>query len=176
MTADSTAAVQLPATGTYRVDPQQSAVSYSGRHMFGLGAVHATFSVRSGELRVTDPAGTSSVAVAIDAASFHSNSAKRDKDVTGRSLLDVETYPDITFVSDGLREDGDRWIVSGRVTAHGNTVPVEVVVDDVHPEANGIRLHAHADRLDRHAFGITKSKGMVGRYLDLDLDVFASQA
>lgn len=62
------------------------------------------------------------------------------------------------------------------MTAYGNTVPVEVVVDDVHPEGNGIRLHAHADHLDRYAFGITGSKGMVGRYLDLDLAVFASKA
>jgi polyisoprenoid-binding protein YceI len=176
MTADSTAAFHLPATGTYRVDPEQSVVSYSGRHMFGLGTVHATFTVRSGELRVTDPATASTVAVDIDAASFHSNSAKRDKDVTGRSLLDVETFPDITFVSDGVREGAARWLVSGCVTAHGRTVPVEVVVDDVHPEGDGMRLHAHADRLDRHAFGITGSKGMVGRYLDLHMDVFASKA
>lgn len=176
MTADKTVAVQVPATGTYMVDPVQSVVSYSGRHMFGVGAVHATFTVRSGELAVRVPASSSTVAVAIDAASFHSNSAKRDKDVTGRSLLDVEAFPDITFASDGLREDGDRWLVTGSVTAHGNTVPVEVVVDDVHPEGDGIRLHARADHLDRHAFGITGSKGMVGRYLDLDFDVYASKA
>ena len=176
MTADSTAGVRLPATGTYRVDPEQSVVSYSGRHMFGLGTVRATFTVRSRELGVADPASTSTVAVVIDAASFHSNSARRDKDVTGKGLLNVEAYPDVTFVSDGLHEDGDRWLVAGRVTAHGNTVPVEVVVDDVHPEGDGIRLHAHADHQDRHAFGITGSKGKVGRFLDLDLDVFASRA
>jgi polyisoprenoid-binding protein YceI len=176
MTADSTRTIHLPATGTYRVQPEQSVVSYSGRHMFGLGTVHATFTVTSGELGVGDPATTSTVAVVIDAASFHSNSAKRDKDVTGRSLLNVETYPDIRFVSSGLREHDGTWIVSGGVTAHGNSVPVEVVVDDVHPEGDGLRLHAHAERLDRHAFGITGSKGMVGRYLDLDLDIFASKA
>jgi hypothetical protein len=94
MTADSTGAVHVPATGTYLIDPEQSVVSCSGRHMFGLGTVHATFTVRSGTLGV---------------------------------------------------------------------------------EGDGIRLHAHADHLDRCAFGITGSRGMVGRYLDLDLDVFASR-
>jgi hypothetical protein len=39
-----------------------------------------------------------------------------------------------------------------------------------------MRVHARADHLDRHAFGVVKSKGMVGRYLDLDLDVFALPA
>ena len=30
--------------------------------------------------------------------------------------------------------------------------------------------------LDRYAFGITNGRGMVGRYLDLDLDVSATPA
>ena len=59
--------------------------------------------------------------------------------------------------SDALRQDGDRWLVAGRVTAHGSTVPVEVVVRNVHPEDDGIRLHADVRHLDRHAFGITGS-------------------
>jgi polyisoprenoid-binding protein YceI len=175
MTASSVPAVQVPPAGTYRVDVDRSAVSYSGRHMFGLGTVHATFSIRSGELQVADPPTASTVAVAVDASSFRSSNAKRDRDVLGSSLLDAERYPDITFVSDGLREEGDRWLVTGRVTAHGTTVPVQLVVEDVHPEGDGIRLHANAAHLDRHAFGVTGSRGMVGRYLDLDLDVFASR-
>ena len=176
MTADRTAAVQVPATGAYRLDPERSTVSYSGRHLFGLGTVHATFAVTSGELQVTDPPTGSSVTVAVDAASFHSSSAKRDKDVTGRSLLDAQAFPDITFVSDTVRQDGGRWLVAGSVTAHGSTVPVELVLHDVHLEDGGVRLRARAEHLDRRAFGITGSRGMVGRYLDLDLDAFASKA
>ena len=34
----------------------------------------------------------------VDAASFHSGSSKRDRDVRSRGLLDIEQYPDITFV------------------------------------------------------------------------------
>jgi polyisoprenoid-binding protein YceI len=176
MTADRTAAVHVPPAGRYRLEPGSSTVSYSGRHLFGLGKVHATFTVRSGELQVTDPATASSVTVAIDAASFRSSSAKRDRDVTGSSLLDAQTFPDITFVSHGVREDAGRWLVAGSVTAHGTTVPVELVLHDVHPEGGGVRLRARAEHLDRQAFGITGSKGMVGRFLDLDLDAFASKA
>jgi polyisoprenoid-binding protein YceI len=179
MTAEpSTASVQIPLTGTYRMDPTRSTVGYSGRHMFGLGVVHATFTVRSGDLKVGDPLTDSTVTVTVDAGSFRSSSAKRDKDVTGASLLDVATHPDITFVSQGLRADGDsgRWLMTGRVTAHATSVPVEVVIDRAAPEPGGVRLHGRAEHLDRYAFGVTKSKGMVGRYLDLDLDVFAVPA
>ncbi len=173
MTAQHATSVQAPPAGTYRIDPQRSQVSYAGRHMFGLGAVHATFAIRVGELRVTEPFTGSSVVVTVEAGSFRSNSAKRDKDVRSASLLDVAAHPDITFRSEALRRDGDTWRVTGIVTAHGTAVPVEVVVDQMALEAGGVRVHGRANHLDRFAFGVTNGKGMVGRYLDLDLDVFA---
>jgi polyisoprenoid-binding protein YceI len=109
----------------------------------------------------------------VDAASYTANTSRRDKDVRAAGLLAVDRYPDNTFASDGLRETGDGWVVTGTVTAHGHTVPVDVLVDRVAPESGGIRVHGRADHLDRTALGITGSKGMVGRYLDLELDVVA---
>jgi hypothetical protein len=64
-------------------------------------------------------------------------------------------------------------VLSGTVTAHGTTVPVDVVIDRLTPEEDGMRVHARAEHLDRYAFGVTGSKGMVGRHLDLDFDVLA---
>jgi hypothetical protein len=66
--------------------------------------------------------------------------------------------------------------MSGTVTAHGNSVPVEVVILEATPDGEGVHLRARAEHLDRYAFGVTKSKGMVGRHLDLDLDVVARPA
>lgn len=62
------------------------------------------------------------------------------------------------------------------MTAHGNTAPVDLLVDRVTREAGGWHVHARAEHLDRYAFGVTKGRGMVGRYLDLDLDVLAVPA
>ena len=165
-----------PAAGRYRLDPETSNIGYSSKHMFGLGTVHASFSVISGEIEVTDPRSASKVSVTVDAASFTSNSAKRDRDVRSTSLLDVAHHPDITFLSEDLRRDGDEWRLTGSITAHGNVVSVEVLIDRMTPETTGVRMHARAEHLDRLAFGVTKGRGMVGRYLDLDLDVFAVPA
>jgi polyisoprenoid-binding protein YceI len=175
-TPTSTTAVAVPAAGTYAIDPARSKVEYTGRHMFGLGVVHAAFSIVSGELTVTDPPVGSRVEVLMDASSFTSNNAKRDKDVRSAPLLDVAAYPDITFESEGLRQKGDHWQLSGTVTAHGRAVPVEVMIDQLILEGGGVRVHARAAHLDRQSFGITGSKGMVGRYLDLDLDAYAVPA
>jgi polyisoprenoid-binding protein YceI len=101
MTADSTIPLHVPAPGTYRVDPQRSTLSYSGRHRFNTGTVHATFTISSGEIRVADPLTDSVVTVTVDAASFKSNSARRDKDVKAAKLLDVSTYPRSTLSRTG---------------------------------------------------------------------------
>lgn len=170
--ADTTSTV---APGRYRVDPDRSTVRYAGRHMFGLGTVHATFSVREGELRIGGPLKTLSTRVVVEAASFSSGSARRDRDVRAAGLLDVERYPDITFASDRVEVmGGDGWLVAGSVTAHGQSVPVVVRVDRLVVDGPGIRAHGWVHDLDRTAFGINGSRGLVGRHLDLELDVVAS--
>jgi polyisoprenoid-binding protein YceI len=176
MTHNSTASTAVLAAGTYRLDPAKSRVQYTGKHMFGLGTVHATFTIEGGELRIREPLATSSVAVTVDAASFSSNNAKRDKDVRSAGLLDVANFRAITFASDALQPRGDTLLVNGTVTAHGHTVDVDVRIDRITVEGTGIRLHGRAEHLDRTAFGITGSRGMVGRYLDLELDAFATTA
>lgn len=174
MTIEITASPALPAAATYRIDRERSTVSYTGRHLFGMGVVHATFSIKSGEIQIDDPPITSGVSICIDANSFASGNAKRDKTVRSAALLDTATYADITFMSSNLRWDGDRWLLNGAVKAHGVTVPAEVMFDRVVHDALGIRVQARAEHLDRYSFGVTGSRGMIGRHLDLDFDIYAT--
>jgi polyisoprenoid-binding protein YceI len=176
MTDHSVGSLTVPTVGTYRLDPDQSTIHYTGKHRFGTGTVHATFKIKSGDILVADPLTHSSANLTVDANSFTSNSAKRDKDVRSKMLLDVATYPDINFSSTTLRQDSDRWIVAGEVTTHDHTLPVEVTMDRVTQEGDTISLHGRADHLDRYALGVTKGKGMVGRYLHLELDAVAHRA
>jgi polyisoprenoid-binding protein YceI len=165
-----------PASGTYHLDPHRSQVRYTGKHMLSLGTVHATFSVRDGELRVGKDAKTLSTTVTVDAASFRSGSDKRDRDVRSRGLLDVEHYPDITFASESIRETPQGWLVPGTVTAHGRAVRTDVRVDRLTAVESELHVRGWARRLDRTAFGITGSRGLVGRYLDLEIDAVATPA
>ena len=174
MTVEPITSTALPAAGRYRIRPERSKVTYTGRHMFGLGVVHATFGITSGEIHVADSTTASRVTVLIDAGSFSSGNAKRDTDIRSAPLLNTDSFPDITFASDSLRRDGDHWLLSGTVTAHGVTVPTEVTFERVVHEPPGIRVLARARHLDRYAFGVTGSKGWVGRHLDIDLDVSAA--
>ena len=168
----------IPVTpGRYRIDPNRSHVRYAGKHMFGLGTVHATFTVRDGDLSIGDTTSPLAARVTVDAASFSSANTKRDRDVRSAGLLDVEHYPDITFSSEHVQETpGEGWLVPGTVTAHGQSAPVEVQVDRVTPNGSEVLVHGWARHLDRTAFGITGSRGMVGRYLHLELDIVATPA
>jgi len=164
----------LPDAGMYRVDPKRSRVTYACRHMFGLGRVRADFTISSGLLKVSSTLAGSSASATIDGASFASANERRDRDVKGRGLLDVATFPTIAFSSTGIRGDGGAIILAGIVAMHGVEAAAEVTVLSWEASAPGqIRVSARANHLDRYSFGITGARGFVGRYFDLAFQVVA---
>jgi polyisoprenoid-binding protein YceI len=173
-TQSATAVPTLPNAGTYRVDPQRSSVTYSCRHMFGLGKVRAKFSISSGLLTASSTLAESRASATIDPASFNSAHERRDRDVKGRGLLDVAAFPRIEFSSTGIREDGGAVVLAGIVAMHGVEAAVEVTVLSWEAPIPGqVHVTARATHLDRCSFGITGSRGLVGRYFDLTFQIVA---
>jgi polyisoprenoid-binding protein YceI len=172
-----TKVLAIPSAGTYRIDGVRSAITYTSRHMFGLGKVRAKFSIASGRLEIGESLADCRVTAAIAAGSFTSDNAKRDSDVKGPGLLDVASFPLIEFTSTGVREDERGMVFVGTVAMHGVVAPVQLLVSSweaQNPEC--IQVLARADHLDRYSFGITGAKGWVGRYFDLDFDVVVGRA
>jgi len=162
----------LPATGTYTLDPERTAIRCDCKAMFGAFTVHGTFRLRQGQVSINAEPARSSVSAAIEAASFSSGNGKRDADVRSAALLDADGFPDITFTSVAVRADGDGWAVDGSVAAHGVTQPVTVQVSEARADGDAVRFRATAT-LDRTSFGITGKKGMVGRTANLIIDAVA---
>jgi polyisoprenoid-binding protein YceI len=175
MNSADTHAVEIPAAGDYRVDGQRSSVTFTTRHVFGLAPVRGSFRLREGDVHVTDPPADSSVRVTVSAGSFDTGTAARDVAVRSAQYLDTEHHPDITFNSTGLDLLDGRWVLRGSLTVRGRTNAVEVLIDEIHPDGQGLRLWASA-RVDRYEFGITAMKGFTGRYLALRLDIVANRA
>ena len=171
----TTATVQIPATGTYRIDPAGSSVSFTTRHMFGLGEVKGTFGVLSGEVTIADPVTASTAHAVIDAASFSGGHPQRDKDVKSANFLHVEEHPQIRFDSSQLAQDGDGWVLRGQLTVRGHSGPVELAVTESSGSGDGLILRA-TTRIDRYAFGLTKKKGLAARYLDLEINAQATRS
>ncbi|WP_426226210.1 YceI family protein [Pseudarthrobacter sp. DSP2-3-2b1] len=178
MTSQPATTVQaVPAAGTYGIDTQRSTITYTSRHMFGLGTVRAEFSISAGQLESGASLEECGAGAVMDAASFRSGNARRDSDVKAKGLLDVARFPDIVFSSTEVRAADGGMVLVGNVAMHGVVAPVEVRVSSWEQSSSGrIRVLARAEHLDRLSFGITGSRGWVGRYFDLGFDIVAVPA
>jgi polyisoprenoid-binding protein YceI len=169
MTKPSPATVEIPTAGDYRVSERESTVSFSTRHMFGLGQVHGTFRLREGHIHIADPVERSDTWATIDASSVDSGNPARDNTVRS-GYLHTEQHPDITFESTGL----DDKTLRGTLTVLGRARPLEVRIEAVRPEGSRLRVTA-TSVVDRYEFGITKMKGMTGRRLTIRLEITADR-
>lgn len=155
-----------PQLGRYEIDTTSSTVRFRTRHLFGLGPVRGSFAIRAGTVDIAEPLAGSRIRAEIDAASFRTGNAARDAAVRSARFLDAGTHPDMTFASE--RTDGST--LTGTLTVRGVTRPVTLSVEQstVAPESFTVRAAA---RIDRTEFGVTASRGLAGRYLDLTLEV-----
>jgi polyisoprenoid-binding protein YceI len=170
--ATQPAAIAAPVPGTYRLDAARSAITFTTRHLFGLGPVHGRFELREGEIRVTDPLSESSARAKISAASFHTGNPARDSAVRSARLLDTGTHPDITFISRRLDQADGRWVLRGLLSVRGKARPVDLLIEEAEPAGRDLHLRASV-HLDRYDFGITKARGLAARHLGGQLDIVA---
>ncbi len=155
-----------PRLGRYNIDPDGSSVAFRTRHLFGLAPVRGTFRIRSGTVDVTEPLGSSRVRVEIDAASFRTGNGARDSAVRSARFLDTGEHPVMVFVAE--RMDGQ--VLSGDLTVCGATRPVRLPAE-VSAQPDGSFTARAAVRIDRADFGVTASRGLAGRYLDVSAEV-----
>jgi polyisoprenoid-binding protein YceI len=170
----TTALVETPTKGTYRINPSESTITFATRHMFGLAPVRGSFALRTGEVRVADPVHGSMVRASVAAGSIDTGVSARDNAVRSKQYLDAEQFPDITFAADAVAQDGG-WVLRGTLTVRGRTEPLDVRIDEVRVLGNRLQLRASAE-VDRYAWGITAMKGMTGRRLRFTLALVATQS
>ncbi len=155
-----------PQLGRYRIDPGGSSVTFRTRHLFGLAPVHGRFALRGGTVDVTEPLSGSRIYAEIEAASFRTGNPLRDGQVRSARFLGAGGYPVLAFSSKGL----DGQVLAGALTVREVTREVSVLaeVTDVSPGSFTARATV---RIDRYDFGVTASRGLAGRYLDVTVEV-----
>jgi polyisoprenoid-binding protein YceI len=160
--------VTTPQPGHYVIDPAGSRVTFVTRHLFGLGRVKGGFAVRGGTADVADPVAASAIHAEIEAASFRTKNPARDQMVRSRRFLDAAGHPVITFRADRI-EAADQ-ILTGSLTVRGTTRPVILAVTGCEVSRGSFTARA-TTRVDRTEFGITASRGLAARYLDLTVEI-----
>jgi polyisoprenoid-binding protein YceI len=157
-----------PRLGRYDIDPDQSAVTFRTRHLFGLAPVHGTFAIKAGTVDIAEPVTASGISAEIETASFRTRSGQRDRSVLSPRFLDPGRYPVLTFSSGPVDAEGQ--VVDGTLTVRGVTRPVRLSVTRCTVSRQSFSARATA-RIDRTEFGITAARGLAGRYLDVTVEI-----
>ena len=174
--------LEVPAVGTYNIDPTHTAANFTVRHM-GLSKVRGSIGVTDGTVVIAENPTESTVEVNLDAASLNSGNEERDGHVTSADFLDVEAYPAIEFRTVGLRSDGGDWVLDGELTVRDVTKPVqlEVEFEGAGPDPWGnqrIAFSAEAE-VNREDFGITWNQALeaggvlVGKKVEISAEIQA---
>ena len=116
--------------GDYVLDPAHTRIGFSARHAM-VTKVRGQFDEFEGTAHVdTENPAASTVAVTIQAASVATGQAQRDGHLKSPDFFDVETYPQITFVSSDVERDGTEWSITGDLTINAVTKPVTVLFEE----------------------------------------------
>ena len=113
--------------GDYTLDVTHTRIGFSARHAM-VTTVRGQFGEFEGSahLDTTDPT-ASSAKVNIRAASISTGQADRDAHLRSADFFDVETFPELSFVTTGVkRADATTWTVTGDLTIKGVTNPVTI--------------------------------------------------
>jgi polyisoprenoid-binding protein YceI len=144
-------------TGTWTLDPAHSAVTFSIRHL-GISKVRGRFDRFDATLDVGPASDDIGVTATVDLASVDTNHPDRDAHLRSTDFFDVETNPQMRFVSTSITPSVDGYALTGDLTINGITRSVTLRVEFHGLEQYmGTELHAGFSaegELRRSEFGI----------------------
>ena len=178
----TTDGLELPAAGTYEIDPTHSSARFQVRHL-GLSKVRGSFERFSGTVTIGEDPADSTARVDIESASFTTGAEDRDQHVRSADFLNVEDFATLRFETAGVRQEGDGWKLDGNLTVKDKSVPVTLDVDfegaGPDPWGNGRIAFAAETEINREDFGITWNQALetggvlVGKNVKISIDVQA---
>jgi polyisoprenoid-binding protein YceI len=147
------------AEGRWQIDPGNSAVTFTVRHML-INTMHGRFNEFAGEIVTSARPLESSVIATIRTSSIDTNDRERDEHLHASEYLDVSAHPTMSYRSLRLSEDADGYALDGELTLKGVTrsVPLHLqfggilALDPIGKTRLGI---AATGSFDRSEFGIT---------------------
>lgn len=114
-------------TGTYTFDPAHTRIGFVARHAM-VTKVRGSFNEFTGSARLDgDNPEKSSASVTLKTHSIDTRNADRDAHLRSNDFLQMDEYPEITFVSTEIKQTGDdTFDVTGDLTIKGVTKSLTV--------------------------------------------------
>ncbi len=160
--------------GRWVIDAQHSDATVTAT-AFGFKSVPAKINVMSGAINVAD--GKVTVQVLLDPRSVDTGNAKRDDHLRHRDFLDIEKFPESSFVAD------QSWAglpgpVQGVLTVKDKQVNVTFDVSNIAVEpGQQVATFTVRGQVDRDQLGLTKTPGfIIKKQLHVTVSVQAHRA
>jgi polyisoprenoid-binding protein YceI len=155
----------VPAAGVWNIDPTHTQAEFVARHLM-VSKVRGGFTGISGTIDVAEDPLDSRVEVVLDAATVTTGTADRDAHLTSPDFLDVETHPEIRFVSTSVAEKGSRWMLDGELTIRDVTRPVALSFEFIgitrDPWGNAKAAFSATTEIQREDWGLTWNVALEG--------------
>lgn len=122
----------------------------------------------------------SSVTALISAGSVDTGNKKRDAHLLRHDFFDAEKFPGIEFKSERVQRgrDRDSLDIAGTLTIKDKSIPVALTVNEMDrsrsPNGEDFVYYSATTELDRHAFGLSYMRGLIGGRLKVTINVQAS--
>lgn len=181
----SISAEQIPGyrAGTWNIDPTHSEVGFSVRHL-AISKVRGKFEKFNATFVTGESPEDSSVVASAEVASVNTNQADRDGHLRTGDFFAAEEYPELTFVSTGVRAEDGEFKVDGDLTLRGVTKPVTFDLEfggfGEDPYGNYKAGFTATTVIKREDFGLTwnapleKGGLLLGSDVTINLDVQAT--
>ena len=171
--------------GTWNVDQSHSAVTFSARHLM-ISKVRGRFESFSGTITVGEDPLHSSVQAVVDTKSVTTGDESRDGHLKSADFFDVDNYPELSFVSTSLEQDGDDFRLAGLLTVKDVTRPVVFALEfegvSTDPWGNTKAGFSAEAEINRKDFGLEWNVALeaggvlVGDKVKIQLDIQAVKA
>ncbi|CAN5362682.1 YceI family protein [soil metagenome] len=144
-------------TGTWAIDVTHTDIGFTVRHL--VSKVRGSFEKFEGTIVTADDITASTVSVKVDLSSINTGTPDRDAHLRSADFFEVETHPEMTFVSTGIVAKGDNnFVITGDLTIKGVTKSVDLATEFLGEGADpwgGTRIGIEATTsISRKEFGI----------------------
>jgi polyisoprenoid-binding protein YceI len=130
LSAFAFAGTAIAAPATYNIDPNHTYPSFEADHMGGLSTWRGKFNTNSGKIVLDTAAKTGTVEVVVDIASIDFGHDKMNEHAKGAEIFDVAKFPTATYKGTlASFTDGKPTKVTGNLTLHGVTKPVDLTIN-----------------------------------------------
>ena len=163
---------------TWVFDPGYTTVEFAIRNLWFK--VRGRFRDLEGQIVLDESdISRSSVTATIEVDSIDTGNKRRNAHLLAADFFDVEKFPEIEFKSTSIRrgKDRDSLELAGDLTIKGKTVPIALSVNEMDrsrsPNGEEFVYYSATAELDRFAFGINYGRGIIGRHLQVTINVQA---